>query len=392
MNEFTRNPYQDFVDAPDLPLEPSEQPKQPCPVKRADAVAEDEIRYLWKPYILRGDVTILAAAGGTGKTYALCGIAAELSNGRFPLNPFETCAPVRVLFISAEDPDFILRERMRRAGADLGRIYTMDATDSMLLKLSDGQGNPRLHDLEQAIEEAKPDLVILDPLHAFVGSAVKMTEQSAIRPFMQALANLAKRHDCAIVDVAHVNKRPAGTNANDAILGATDVVNAARSVLRVIFDETEEHPNRRVLVHTKSNYAAMGASVAFEIGDDGSLTFTGFSAVTRADLEAAARSNRSLSEHMRLQEADRVAMSFVADRLEALAKEQSAPKQFYSYDTLRTCGISGKADIAPALPELRRRGVHAEFPNSAKRLASENGKAKRGIVLIRLSSETEGCV
>ena len=157
-------------------------------------------------------------------------------------------------------------------------------------------------------------------------------------------------------------------------------------------DETEEHPNRRVLVHTKSNYAAMGASVAFEIGDDGSLTFTGFSAVTRADLEAAARSNRSLSEHMRLQEADRVAMSFVADRLEALAKKQSAPKQFYSYDTPRTCGISGKADIAPALPELRRRGVHAEFPNSAKRLASENGKAKRGIVLIRLSSETEGCV
>ena len=333
MNEFTENPYQAFVDAPDAPV-------LNCPLKCAASVPDDEVRYLWKPYILRGDVTILAAAGGTGKTFALCGIAAELSNGRYPLNPFEKFEPMRVLFISAEDPDFILRDRMRRAGADLARVFIMDATDSMHLRLSDGQGNPRLHDLMAAIEAAKPDLVILDPLHAFVGSAVKMTEQSAVRPFMQALANLAKNNDCAIVDVAHVNKRPAGANANDAILGATDVVNAARSVLRVIFDETGSDPNRRVLVHTKSNYAAMGQSVAFRIGDDGRLDWVGFSDVTRSDLEAAARSNKALSEHMTAKEADRAARSFVVERLLALSEEQTEPKRFYSYDTLRGMGTT----------------------------------------------------
>ena len=373
MNEFTENPYQAFVDAPDAPV-------LNCPLKCAASVPDDEVRYLWKPYILRGDVTILAAAGGTGKTFALCGIAAELTNGRYPLNPFEKFEPMRVLFISAEDPDFILRDRMRRAGADLEKVFIMDATDSMHLRLSDGQGNPRLHDLMAAIEAAKPDLVILDPLHAFVGSSVKMTESSAVRPFMQALANLAKNNDCAIVDVAHVNKRPAGTNANDAILGATDIVNAARSVLRVIFDETGTDPNRRVIVHTKSNYAAMGQSVAFRIGDDGRLDWVGFSDVTRSDLEAAARSNKALSEHMVSKEADRAAKSFVVERLLALSEEQTAPKRFYSYDTLRGMGISGKADIVPALPALKEKGVNVLFPDTSRR---SEGKSKRGIILCK---------
>ncbi len=373
MNEFTENPYQAFVDAPDAPL-------LNCPPKCAANVEDDEIRYLWKPYILRGDVTILAAAGGTGKTFALCGIAAELTNGRYPLNPFEQFEPMRVLFISAEDPDFILRDRMRRAGADLEKVFIMDATDSMHLRLSDGQGNPRLHDLMAAIEAAKPDLVILDPLHAFVGSSVKMTESSAVRPFMQALANLAKNNDCAIVDVAHVNKRPAGANANDAILGATDVVNAARSVLRVIFDETGTDPNRRVLVHTKSNYAAMGQSVAFRIGDDGKLDWIGFSDVTRSDLEAAARSNKALSEHMVSKEADRAAKTLVVERLLALSEEQTEPKRFYSYDTLRGMGISGKADIAPTIPALAEKGVTVNFPETARR---SEGRSKRGIILCK---------
>ena len=415
-NPFYNNPYMEFVNMPDIPLpeppapyeadiplpEPPPpyeadipHPEPPAPSKpkpkfsaqRASDVADDEIKYLWKPYILRGDVTIMAAAGGTGKTFALCGIAAALSNGRYPLNPFEQFAPMTVLFISAEDPDFILRSRMQCAGADLNRIFILDASKSARLKLSDGFGQPYLADLDALIAQNKPDLVIIDPLHAFIGSSVKMTEQSVIRPFMQALATLAKKHDCAIVDVAHVSKRPAGANANDAILGATDIVNASRSVLRVIFDETGTNPNRRVIVHTKSNYAAMGMSVAFEISDDGSLLWTGFSDVTRSDLEAAARSNRSLSEHLSVQGQDRIVRTYTVDRLEALAKEQTAPKQFYSFETLRSYGISGRADILPQLPALSERGLCVQFLKEARRSERDGGKAKRGIYLIRADAE-----
>ena len=399
-NPFYGNPYLDeaALYEPDVP--PPSEPPQKLPsaakpnekftARKASEVKDDEIKYLWKPYILRGDVTIMAAAGGTGKTFALCGIAAELTNGRYPLNPFEKFDPMSVLFISAEDPDFILRERMHRAGADLDRVFILDAKNSARLKLSDGFGQPCLSDLETLIEKHKPDLVVIDPMHAFIGSSVKMTEQSVIRPFMQALASLAKKHNCAIVDVAHVSKRPAGSNANDAILGATDIVNAARSVLRVIFDETGTDPNRRVIVHTKSNYAAMGMSVAFRIDENGTLEWTGYSDVNRGDLEAAARNNKALSEHMVSKEAERAARSFVVERLLALSEEQTEPKRFYSYDTLRSMGITGRPDIVACVGELKQKGVGVSFPNSPRRVPEEENRPKRGIVLVRV---TEGdCV
>ena len=114
MNTTVENPYLDYVLGPDLPPHP---PQRQCPVKRADAVPDGEIRYLWKPYILRGDVTILAAAGGTGKTFALCGIAAELTRGRLPLNPFEN--PVR------------LRRKTERAGQTDRAAQFVDRADRL---------------------------------------------------------------------------------------------------------------------------------------------------------------------------------------------------------------------------------------------------------------------
>ena len=120
------------------------------------------------------------------------------------------------------------------------------------------------------------------------------------------------------------------------------------------------------------------------------LDWVGFSDVTRSDLEAAARSNKALSEHMVSKEADRAAKSFVVERLLALSEEQTEPKRFYSYDTLRGYGISGKADIAPALGELQKHDVRVIFPNSAKREHPTDTSVKRGIELVKAQSNTKG--
>ena len=210
-----------------------------------------------------------------------------------------------------------------------------------------------------------------------------MTEQSAIRPFMQALANLAKKHNCAIIDVAHVSKRAAGTNANDAILGATDIVNAARSVLRVIFDETGTNPNRRVIVQTKSNYAACGDSIAFEIDEDGTLTWTEIATVTKDDMEAAARNNKSISEYLSNQEAGKHARLYVADQIEKIAEKQQDARAFYSWDTLRPYGITNKAAVTPVLGELNKRNILIDFPESPLREHPTDKNGKRGIEIVK---------
>lgn len=381
------NPYAEYTESVTTLEQVTEQEQAAAApawnIRRAADVPKEEIHYLWQPYILRGDVTIIAAAGGTGKTFALCGIAAELSRGRRPMNPFDTFQPARTLFISAEDPAFILADRMKNAGANLDLVEILDATDSVNLTLSDENGRPRLHDLESIIAQVKPDLVIIDPLHAYIGGKVKMTEQSAIRPFMQGLANLAKQYDCAIVDVAHTSKKRAEDNANDAILGATDIVNASRGVLRVITDETGTNPARRVIVHTKANYSALGQSIAFEIDESGALNWAGFSEVTKSDMEDAARHGSSVTEFMQNRAARKKGQEYVADKLEELAIAQPEKKRFYAYKgTLAQYGINGQADIIPCLAELNRRGILVTFPENARR---EQGSTKqlRGIELTR---------
>jgi len=46
-------------------------------------------------------------------------------------------------------------------------------------------------------------------------------------------------------------------------------------------------------------------------------------------------------------------------------------------------GISGKADIAPALAELKQKELYVEFPNNPKLEHSGDKKTKRGIILYR---------
>lgn len=387
MNDESRK-NAELYEAIDALTNPTEaKPTKPrIEFQRASDVPDGEVQFIWKPYILRGDVTIIAAAGGTGKSFAVCGIIAALSNGRFPIEPdcpFDETPPLRTLFITSEDHDFVIKDRLQKAGADLDRVIIVNPEKSIKLHLANIDRQPDTTDLETLIQDAgNPDLVIFDPLHAFL-NGVKMTEQSTVRPFMQALANVAKKYNCGIIDVAHVSKRTAGMNANDAILGATDIVNASRSVLRVISDETGTNPNRRVIVHTKSNYAAAGDSIAFEIDEDGRLTWAGKSSVTKDDLETAARNNKSVSEYLANVTAGRRAAAYVADQLETLALKQTQKRQFYSFETLRTMGIGGKPDIVPNIGELNRRGIMVLFPENGRREANDK-KVKRGIELVRV--------
>ena len=86
-------------------------------------------------------------------------------------------------------------------------------------------------------------------------------------------------------------------------------------------------------------------------------------------------------------EADRAARSLVVERLLALSEEQTEPKRFYSYDTLRGMGIPGRADIVACVGELKQKGVSVLFPNSPKRDKSDPSQTKRGIILCKATAK-----
>ncbi len=256
--------------------------------RRAADFGEDVTSFVWYPFIPVGDYTVLMAPGGTGKTYYICGIAAAISNGKALPGDDVPDKPETVLIISAEDRGELLKRRLAASGADLERVLILDCTASEGLNFTDGY-----EVFKQTIKECSPRLVIIDPWHGFIGAGVDINKVNAVRPVFQRLANIAKECNCGMILISHVNKRAQGENVNNAATGSTDFVNAARSALYIIFDENDE--DRRIVVHTKSNYARYGDSVCFRI-EDGGIVWDGVSDIDRQTMEQAARQRKTPGE------------------------------------------------------------------------------------------------
>lgn len=273
--------------------QPAEQgPVTSAPVARiAKAAADygmDNTCFLWRPYFPLGDYTVMMAEGGTGKTMLSCKIAAAVSAGT--TLPGATEQPSRnVLIVSAEDSGEVLRKRLSASGADLQRVYILDRESSTGLNLAEGYD-----EFLATVQSYNPALVVVDPWHAYLGPIININKANALRPILQGIANLAKKCDCAIILVSHINKATQGENANNAATGSVDFVNAARSAVRIIFDD--EDRSGRIMVHTKSNYAEYGPSIRYYITEDGGVEWDGFSDVTRQTLEAASRRRVTPSE------------------------------------------------------------------------------------------------
>ena len=258
--------------------------------KRAAEFGEDITSFAWYPFIPIGDYTVLMAPGGTGKTYFICGIAAAISNGKALPGDDEPDRPGTVLIISAEDRGELLKRRLSSSGADLEKVFILDCVASEGLNFTDGY-----EVFKQTIKEYSPRLVVIDPWHGFIGSSIDINRVNAVRPVFQRLANIAKECNCGMILISHVNKRAQGENVNNAATGSTDFVNASRSAMYIIFDE--EDSDRRIVVHTKSNYARYGESVCFRI-QDGGIVWDGFSDIDRQTMEQAARQRKTPGEIM----------------------------------------------------------------------------------------------
>lgn len=243
--------------------------------------------FVWNPYIPRGDFTVLMAPGGVGKTIFCCGIAAAISRGVPLPGEQDKRTPGNVLLVSAEDTGELLKDRLQKCGADLSRVFILDCISSAGFNFIEG-----LEDFQAQILRCNADLVVVDPWHGFAGEDLDLNRVNAVRPVFQRLAGMAKACDCGLILVSHVNKKLQGENANNAATGSTDFVNAARSALRVVFDEAPGADNRRIVVHTKANYTAPGRSLRYII-EDGGLRWDGFSNLTRQTLEAAARQHKT---------------------------------------------------------------------------------------------------
>lgn len=208
-----------------------------------------ELRWLWKPLIPFGKVTILEGDGGEGKTTLILTVAAGLSRGGLPptlrdgkLLPADPVEPAATFYLTNEDEisDSSLR-RFLRAGGDASRFAYSGETEHHVT-LTEAE-------LRQIIAETGARLVIIDPFQAFLPEGTNLGSITRMRTVFTMLSNVARSTGAAIVLVGHLNKTRGGKEIHRGF-GSADISAAVRSILLV---ERDRNGNRYVRA-IKSNF------------------------------------------------------------------------------------------------------------------------------------------
>ena len=244
--------------------------KTPLKLIYMEDIISVPVKWLWKPYIPSGKLTLMHGDPGSGKTTVAARIAAAVTRGEMLPGEAEPREPANVIFQTAEDglADTI-KPRLEAAGADCSRILVIDESKECLSMTDDR--------LEEAIRLTNAKLVILDPIQAYIGANVDMHRANEIRPVMSQLGRIAEEYDCAVILIGHMNKAT-GQKCTYRGLGSIDITAVARSVL--VVGEMHDDKSKRVICHSKSSLAPTGKTLSFSITENSKLEWLGTVEVT----------------------------------------------------------------------------------------------------------------
>lgn len=223
-------------------------------------VEEKEVDWLWKPYLVKGHLNIIQGEPGCGKTFLTTALASIVSvGGKLPFTN-QNCKIGNVILQNGEDGiDDTIKPRLMFQGADCRKIYFVDEGETNFLKIQDRKR------LEKIIIEVQPELIILDPIQRFVGD-LNMNSMNDVRMALAPLNTLAKKYNCAIVIVMHMNKN---TNAK-AIhrnSGSGDFIGIARSALTIMHNP--ENKEEKLMIPIKANLVKDSNTLSYKITDNG---------------------------------------------------------------------------------------------------------------------------
>ena len=221
--------------------------------------------WLWKHYLARGELHLIAGSPGVGKTTLGLKIVATVTRGE--LWPDGERAPAGNCIIwSGEDQiETTLRPRLQAMNADLSRIFFVGAAvdpETQRERFFDPASD--LDQLRRAIiDELDGDvaLILLDPISAaIVGDSHKNAEVR--RSFLPVQA-LAADFNCAVLGITHFAKASEKRDAVERVLGSVAFTAGPRMVLVAIRPHDESQPFR--LVRAKTNISPPGGGFEYQL-------------------------------------------------------------------------------------------------------------------------------
>ena len=170
-----------------------------------------------------GQAIAITAGPGTGKSSFVLHWAAHLVLGK-PFLGFKSHGPLTVLYIQNEDTEDDLANVVR------GIIEQLKPSPDELAMLEDNlilrtviavSGDKFIEQLEYALSDTQPDLVITDPLFAFIGADA--ANQVPVTQFLRGgMAPLLRKYNCGWICVHH-NKRERAGDGGSRAFGSIEI-------------------------------------------------------------------------------------------------------------------------------------------------------------------------
>lgn len=300
--------------------------------KTLDEFEEEEATWIIPGWIPEGQITLMAADGGVGKTTVWCNLISAVSNGNSCIldPPGYTRKPEKVGFLTTEDSvRKKLKKKLRLAGANLKNIISPD-----FLKDEDGQlrdmkfGSDKM---KQFISSFRLVLCVFNPVQGFVPPDINMGSRNAMRDCMAPLISLGEEYGTTFLVVCHTNKRK-GAYGRDRIADSADLWDIARSVIMAGFTEDQ---GIRYLSNEKNNYTELQETILFSIDQDGLIQREGASWKRDKDYMADAAAATSAPKRDDCKEYILHSLDDAGGSMKTKDLEEQAKESGYSYITFR---------------------------------------------------------
>ena len=220
------------------------------------------ILWLWPGWLPLGKMTILAGAGGCGKTNLSLALIATITTGGFFPDGLRCENPGKVLIYSTEDdPADTLKPRLIANDADISKVSFIAGRTNHEGKLEPFDPAKDFPKIEKYIKD-NPDLKLLmiDPIISAVSG--DMNKANDVRRSLQPLVDLANQYNFAILGITHFAKGSVNNNPADRILGSQAFSALARMAWTAARRETE---GDYIFVRAKSNISTLDGGIRYDL-------------------------------------------------------------------------------------------------------------------------------
>ena len=252
------------------------------------------------PGLTAGGLGMLAAPGGTGKSYMLLALASSIAMGKPLLEDWPHCEPTKVLVFFAEDPPDIVHNRLRHLLQSpwVGEPkYQQLLKENLVVRSLVGEDcivahQPKFEDkwyrtqFSTAVEEeataCKARLIMFDPLRQF--HQMDENDSGEMTDLLKLMHGIAFRSKAAILFAHHTKKNSSFQGAGDAqqaARGSSAITDNIRWQGNMVLMSEEEATKYNIpeddrkgyvrLVLSKSNYTQARGDLWFRRGAGGIL-------------------------------------------------------------------------------------------------------------------------